>query len=140
MLATCPTNLVLPLRRPSLSLSSQMSAYSPSCKFPRWSRRKKHQEHISKIPTRVTLHIQIHKLRSSQMSQNQSQFITDSQSVRLGFESLAGTHNHILAFWESCGVVLSRGAFPDGCTGLSCTESQSLSALDVFIYLFFVFN
>jgi hypothetical protein len=88
------------------------------------------------LPKRVHLLV-----KYTNPSQSQSQFVSDgrsvSQSVSLGFEPLAGTHGHIFAFERMLWCYLSWGAHPDGWTGLSCRESQSLSVSFLFLFLMF---
>jgi len=68
-----------------------------------------------------------------------SLLLTVSQSVRLGFMPQFGTHGHIFAFERKLRCYVSMGALPDGWAVLSYRESQSLSVLFSYIYIY-VFN
>jgi hypothetical protein len=60
-----------------------------------------------------------------------------SESVRLGFESLIGSHGHILICEGMFVCCLSWGAHPDGWVGLSCGGGgHSLCLYCVFLFLF----
>jgi hypothetical protein len=65
--------------------------------------------------------------------------LTVSQSVRLGFETLAGTHGHILAFKEN--FVFFCGGASTLTDGRVChiKESQSLSVSCVCLYILLMF-